>query len=100
MSTGTARFRGGTDGGRGVAEGGESLAVRLRGAMSPNRAHALDLCALERGVVGTRDVQRSGCVRELVHADDDGLAAFDAELMLVGAARDLVLEERRRDGAG
>ncbi len=39
-------------------------------------------------------------VRVLVHAHDHRVAALHAHLLLVGAASDLLLEERRRDGPG
>ena len=58
------------------------------------------MLVLESRVVGRGNVWHRRVVGKLVHTDDHGIAALDALLLLVGAARDLFLEERRGDGLG
>ena len=52
------------------------------------------MAAFERGKIGSRDDRRILAVGELVHADDDRVAALDAQLVLVRTPRDLLLKER------
>src|SRR6185437_6431709 len=63
-------------------------------------AQAANLVALERAEVRRGHDRRRGAVGVRVHADDDRLARFDAHLIVVRAASDFLLEERRLDRLG
>src|SRR5687768_3599096 len=66
-------------------------------ARSTNRAHTLDLTLLERAVVRCWNGWRLLAVAETIHAYDHALTTLHAHLLIVRAARDLLLHEAGRD---
>ena len=68
-------------------------------AASARLTNARRLLTLQAGVVGRRYVGRLTRIGESVHPDDRRFAPLDAELKIVGAARDLFLKESGGDGS-
>src|SRR5690606_29919163 len=83
--------------GRGT-DGLEGLPHPLRVATRAQGGQPLDLGAFQLRVVGLLDARRPLRLPERVDADDEPFLPFDGELVLVGRALDLLLEER--DGPG
>ncbi len=87
----------GDDPARAASRSAPRAAVTRAASRAPRDCEPQHLVPLERRVIGRGNDRRRRVVGELVHADDHRLAALDAHLMLVRAARDLLLEERRLD---
>src|SRR5437762_1750892 len=82
---------------RRLAERPERALHRRPIPLLAQRLNALDLRLFQRRVIGSRNRLLVCRVGEAIHTHDHGLSSLDAQLVLVCAARDLLLKESGGD---